>query len=207
MHLTHIQITTAKPAAKPYKLSDGDALHLLIQPNGSKFWRMNYRYLGRQKTLYIGSWPEIGLSAARERRDAARRQIASGLDPSQQKRAARREAMVAHENTFGTVAEEWLAKIDREGRATVTLQKVRWLLGIAKPILGNTPLSRVTPLDVLGVLRSLEETGRYESARRMRSVISRVMRYGVATARADRDVAVEPTSPSTFAARSPIGSD
>ena len=191
MALNHIQITNAKPRDKAYKLADSDGLYLFIQPNGAKLWRMNYRHLGRQKTLYFGAWPEVGVAAARQLRDKAREQIAAGLDPAAEKRIDTRARKVAADNTFKTIAEEWVAKNEREGRAPITLDKIRWLLGMAYPMIGTFPISKITPQEVLAVLRKVEATGRYESARRMRSVLSRVFRYGIATARADRDVAAD----------------
>lgn len=187
--LTHIQIASARPSTKPFKLSDSQNLYLTVQPNGSKLWRFNYRYLGRQKTLYIGPWPGVSLADARVHRDEARRQIAAGLDPAQEKKRARVTAKIAAANTFKDVAEEWVAKCEREGRAPVTLEKIRWLLGMAYPMIGTRPISEISPQEALAVLRKVEVTGRYESARRMRSVLSRVFRYGIATARNDRDVA------------------
>ena len=110
MALNHIQITNAKPRDKAYKLADSDGLYLFIQPNGAKLWRMNYRHLGRQKTLYFGAWPEVGLAAARQHRDKAREQIAAGLDPAAEKRIDALARKVAADNTFKTIAEEWVAK-------------------------------------------------------------------------------------------------
>jgi hypothetical protein len=131
MALNHIQITNAKPREKAYKLADSDGLYLVVQPNGTKLWRMNYRHLGRQKTLYLGAWPEVRIAAARQQRDKAREQIAAGLDPAAEKRIETLARKVAADNTFKTIAEEWVAKNEREGRAPITLDKIRWLLGIS----------------------------------------------------------------------------
>jgi integrase len=189
MALYPIHVKNALPRPSAYKLTDALGLHLLVKPTGAKLWRMNYRFLGKEKTLAFGSWPEVGLGDARERRDLARKQIAAGLDPAEQAKKAILAAKIAATNSFEAVAEEWLAKIEREGRAACTLDKVRWLLGIAYPMLGPRPITAISPQEVLLVLRKVEATGRYESARRMRSVISRVFRYAIATARADRDMA------------------
>lgn len=191
MSLTAVAVTNAKPKTKPYKLTDARALHLLVMPNGAKYWRMHYRHLGKQKTLALGVWPEVTLAEAREKRDAARKQVKSGLDPLAEKRLARIRAQIDSNITFKLIAEEWLLKCEREGKAETTLDKVRWLLGKAYPIIGNRPLNQIDVHEVLVVLRKLEAAGRYESARRMRSVISRVFRYGIATARAQRDVAAD----------------
>lgn len=191
MMLTYIQIASAKPSAKPFNLADSQGLFLTVKPNGSKLWRLSYRYLGRQKTFHIGPWPDVSLAEARVRRDEARKQIVAGLDPALEKKRARVSAKIAAANTFKDVAEEWVAKCEREERAAITLDKIRWLLGMAYPMIGSLPISDISPQEVLAVLRKVEATGRYESARRMRSVLSRVFRYGIATARTDRDVAAD----------------
>ncbi len=189
MALTHIALMRAKPEDKSYKLTDSDALYVLVTPAGAKLWRMNYRQLGRQKTLYIGSWPEVGIAAARTARDEARRQLAAGIDPALQKQNEIATAKLLAVNTFRAVAEEWLVKIELDGRASVTIEKITWLLGFAYPLIGHLPIAEITPQQALGVLRKVEASGRYESARRMRSILSRVFRYAIATARADRDAA------------------
>lgn len=189
--LTHLKIAAAKPSARPHNLSDSQGLYLCVKPNGSKLWRMSYRYCGRQKTLHFGAWPDVSISAARLGREEARKQLAAGMDPAAEKRVAMLARKVAADNTFKTIAEEWVAKNEREGRAPVTLDKIRWLLGMAYPMIGTLPISQISPQEALAVLRKVEATGRYESARRMRSVLSRVFRYGIATARTDRDVAAD----------------
>lgn len=182
-------VTNAKPRDRDYKLSDGEGLYLLVRPNGSKLWRMNYQYLGRSRTLAFGAWPDVSLADAREKRSEARRQVAAGLDPSHQRKLEQARAMISEDNSFKLVAEEWIAKNEREGMAAITLSKIRWLLAKAYPRIGTVAISKITAQEVLLVLRAVEATGRYESARRMRSVLSRVFRYAIATARAERDPA------------------
>lgn len=191
MSLSHYQIKNLQPRERPYKLADSDGLYLTVNPSGSKLWRMNYRHLGVQKCAHFGQWPHVGLAEARERRDEAKRQIAQGRDPAHEKRAARLVAMVAATNTFMCVAEEWVAKTAREGRAPVTLSKIRWLLDKAYPLIGKIPVSELTAHQVLAALRTVENKGHYESAARMRSVIGRVLRYAIATGRAARDVSAD----------------
>lgn len=181
--LTHIQIAAAKPAAKPYILTDADGLLLTVQPNGSKLWRFRYRYLGRQKTLHIGRWPDVPLADARARRDEARKQVAAGLDPAQLKLAGRKAAKIAAANTLRAVGDEWYQKCVGEALAPITLRKIRWLLDIANQTLGATPVTEITPPECIAVLRQLEGTGRRESARRLRSVLARVFRYAIHTGR------------------------
>lgn len=189
--LTHIKITSAKPSGKLYKLHDTLGLYLAVKPNGSKLWRMNYRFLGKQKTLHLGKWPAVGLAAARAKRDEAREQIAVGMDPAIEKKRARIAARHAAATTFELVAKEWLVKCERDGLAPVTIDKIRWLLDKAYPVIGDLPIAQITPHEALAVLRKIEATGAYESARRMRSVLSRVFRYGVATVRCEKDVAAD----------------
>ena len=180
-------VTSARPREREYKLPDGAGLYLLVKPNGRKLWRLNYAYLGKQRTLSFGAWPDVSLADARERRDEARKLIAAGLDPSHEAKLAEARAMLSEENSFKLVAEEWVAKQEREGMSEVTLSKIRWLLGKAYPRIGSRPVAKITPQEALAVLRSIEATGRYESARRMRSVLGRVFRYAIATTRAEMD--------------------
>ena len=189
--LTYIQINAAKPRDKEYALSDSQGLYLTVRPNGSKLWRFKYRFLDKQKTLYLGGWPTISLADARVRRDEAKKLVANGIDPALEKKRARIAAKYAAANTFEAVAEEWLVKCERDGLAPVTVDKIRWLLAKAYPWNGTIPIAQITPHEALAVVRKVEATGAYESARRMRSVLSRVFRYGVAIVRCDMDVAAD----------------
>jgi hypothetical protein len=135
--LTDTRVRNAKPAHQPTKLSDAGGLHLLIQPHGSKLWRLAYRFAGKQKTLAFGVYPTVSLQEARERRDAAKRVLARGIDPSTQRRREKQAAGADH--TFRAVAEEVLVKLAKEGRADVTLTKNRWSVELAYPLLGSRP--------------------------------------------------------------------
>ena len=191
MGLTAVAINAAKGRAKDYKLADSDGLYLLVKPNGGRYWRMNYRFRGYQKTLSFGAWPEITLIDARARRDEARREGARGTDPGEKLKLDRIAADIAAAITFRSVAEEWLTKTEKEGLSAVTLKKNRWLLAFAFEKLGHRPIAEITPHELLGVLRKIEGRGRHESAKRIRAICSQVFRYGIATARADRDVAAD----------------
>ena len=184
-------VAGAKPADKDYKLSDGAGLYLLVRPNGSKLWRFNYVHHGKHRTLAFGAWPEVGLADARGKRDEARRLVAAGLDPSHEERVARAKARVEEHDTFKTIAKEWIAKNERENMAEITLSKIRWLLDKAYPLLGSLPIEVIRPQDALAALKTLEAAGTLESARRLRSVLSRIFRFAVATARIERDVAAD----------------
>jgi len=191
MRLSALAVRNAKLREKPYKLGDGGGLYLLVKPSGTRLWRMNYAHMGRQNTLSFGEWPLIGLAEAREKRDEAKRHLAAGLDPSEERKLEQMRAEFAASNTFRAVAEEWFLKNEREGLSPVTLSKNRWLLDKAYVTLANRPISQIGVQEVLLVLRRIEAARHYESAKRMRSVISRVFRYAIATARADRDVAAD----------------
>ena len=184
MALNDTRIRNARPQAKAYKMFDGGGLHLVINPQGSRLWRLKYRIGGREKLLSIGAYPAVGLKAARE---AAKTLLAAGGDPSEQKKATKRAASTAAECSFRALADEYLAKLTAEGRAAVTLGKVEWLLGFANAEFGGQPIREITAPNVLACLRKVEQRGRHETARRLRSTIGAVFRFAVATARADTD--------------------
>jgi hypothetical protein len=187
--LNDTRVRNAKPGDRPIKLSDSGGLHLLIQPNGSKLWRLAYRFRGKQKTLAIGVYPAVTLKQARQKRDDARRLLADNIDPAMQRRLEKLTA--ASGNTFQAVAEEVLVKLGREGRADVTLAKKRWLLDFAYPAIGDRLIADITAPELLAVLRKVEERGRYETARRLRSTCGMVFRYAIATGRAERDPSLD----------------
>ena len=191
MALTAVAIKNAKSRTKPYKLADSGGLYLLVTPAGARCWRMNYRHLGKQKTLAFGVWPDTGLARAREQRDAARKVLARGDDPAEQIKLERIAATVAVANSFKAVADEWLVKVEREGRSGVTMKKLRWLLDFINESIGKRAIASISAQELLVMLRKMEGKGRYETAKRLRSTCSQVFRYAIATARAERDVAVD----------------
>lgn len=152
---------------------------------------MNYRFLGRGKTLAFESWPDVDLAGARAKRDDARRLLATGQDPAEQARLDKAAASVAAANTFKAVAEEWLVKVEKDGLAPATMKKNRWLLGFSYPSIGHRPISEIKPFELLTLFRKFETKGRHETAHRLRSVCGQVFRYAIATVRADRDVAAD----------------
>ena len=187
MALTDTTIRNAKPGPKPRKLFDERGLFLLVQPSGGKLWRLKYRYLGKEKKLSLGTYPDVSLKVARERRDEARTILASGTDPATLKAELKNEAKEAAANTFAPIGEEYVANIEREGRAAVTIKKTRWLLSLLNRNLGKRPISEITPAELLEALQEVEKQGHLETARRMRSLSGRIFRYAVATSRATAD--------------------
>ena len=188
--LNDLRIRQAKARERDYKLSDYDGMYLLVSRAGGKLWRLGYRFGGKQKSLSLGAYPTISLADARERRDAARKLIANGIDPSLARRLEK-IAAAAGGNSFREVAEEFLDKQAREGRAAQTLKKNRWLLEPAYKIFGDRPIGEITAPELLHALRTFEQRGRYESARRMRTIAGMVFRYAIATGRASRDISLD----------------
>jgi integrase len=187
MALTHFELQNAKPAAKPFKLADGGGLFLIVQPNGSKLWRLRYFHLGKERSLSIGAYPVVSLAEARECRERAKRQIASGADPSVQKKLARIAAAAASHNTFGLIATDYLERLEANGASPATLKKNRWFLeDLARPI-ANRPIGEITAAEVLDLLQRIEKSGRRETAHRMRGVIGSVFRLAIVTLRATSD--------------------
>ncbi|MCA8906593.1 MAG: integrase arm-type DNA-binding domain-containing protein [Rhodospirillaceae bacterium] len=187
MPLTDRQIRSFKPAAQPAKHSDGGGLHVLVTPNGSKLWRLSYRFDGKQKTQALGAYPAISLADARQKRDAAKSLLASGLDPSQQAKLEKIRQQVARSNTFAAVAEAFFAKVEREGKSEQTLTKKRWLISLALPDLGRRPITEITAAEVLIPLRKVEARGNYETARRLRATIGQIFCYAIANQQAEND--------------------
>ena len=200
MALTDTAIRLAKAEASDRKLADSKGLYLLVTASGSKLWRLKYRIDGKEKKLALGSYPDVGLKDARARRDAARQLAQAGSDPSIAKREARIAKRIASANTFAGIAEEYIAKLEAEGKAAITIAKTRWLLTKLSPPLGARPIVEISPHELLAVLKRVERAGQRETARRLRSFSSRVFRYAVATARAS----VDPAQPLQGALVSPL---
>src|SRR6516225_3181094 len=109
MQLTDMRIRSAKPSGKAYKISDGGSMYLLVVPTGARYWRLDYRFAGKRRTLALGIYPDVTLASARGRREEARAMLAKGIAPAQAKRATKRLSKLASENTFEAVAREWLS--------------------------------------------------------------------------------------------------
>lgn len=188
--LTDAKVKNAKPAARPYKLSDGGWLYLLVTPSKTKLWRMAYRHNGREKLLSLGAYPEMSLKGAREKRDAAKAKLREGIDPGEAKKLERLTQATDAAITFRLVAEEYLARQDARKRAPATLEKNRWLLEQAYAGIGNRPIGAIKAAEVMAVLKTVEQRGRLETARRLRAIIGAVFRHAIATVRAEADPTV-----------------
>jgi hypothetical protein len=184
--LTDAKIRTVLPSDKDITLVDGDGLFLLIKPNNSRLWRFKYRFQGKPKMIGMGSYPVVSLKMARERRGEARTLVASGIDPSQQ-RKDERAAQSAAVRTFAKLFDEWLDH-KTSHLAETTKAKIRNSMDAhAIPKLGTKPVTEITSEDVLNCLRVIEAQGALEMARRVRAWISRVFRYGIITGQCTSD--------------------
>jgi integrase len=194
-------IRHTKPGAKPRKLFDGNGLFLLVQPNGSRWWRLKYRFDGAEKTLSLGVYPEVSLKQARERREALRKQIAEGVDPSAVRKAEKR----AQANTFEAVAREWYEQRVPNWTNEYAKLLLRRLERNLFPWIGSKPVAKLTAADILDCLQRVHKRGALETAHRVRGTCSEVMCYAVATRRAERDPVVDlkgalpPSKPVHFA--------
>lgn len=173
------------------KMADGGGLTLFLRPNGH-YWWFRYRFGGKERTLSLGSYPEVTLAQARERRDEARRLLAEGVDPSAQRKAARAARTESVDNTFDAVAREWYETRHRnevvESHAT---RNWRRLERHTFPTLARRPIAEIEPPEVLQALRRIEDQGYIETAQRVRALIGQVFRYAVATGRARRDITTD----------------
>jgi integrase len=191
MALTDVKVRSAKPTDKPYKLTDGEGMHLMVHPNGSKYWRLQYRFDGKQKMLALGIYPEISLSEARQRRDEAKRQVANAIDPSEQKKVEKQARKATVESTFKAIALEWHA-----------YKSPNWSKGYAEdlmeafendifPDIGKRPIAEIKPLEILSSLRKLEKRGVLDKLRKIRQACNQVFRYAIVTGRAETNPASE----------------
>ena len=186
-YLTETRIRVAKASDKPYKLYDERGLHMLVTPHGGRLWRLRYWLEGREKLLTLGAYPDVPLKRAREKRDEARKLIADGIDPNARRKALR-EAPV---DTFEAVAAEWLALQSKAlSSETMSMLGAR-LKNFLYPYVGRRPVGTITAQELLATLRRIEARGRHETAHRVRALAGRVLRYAVATGRAQHDVAAD----------------
>lgn len=190
MALTDIAIRNAKAGAKPFKMTDGQGMFLLVTPAGGKLWRLKYRIDGREKLLALGTYPEISLSDARKRREDARAMIAQGKDPSREKQRDKVRSRIQAADTFSAIAEEYCSKRKRDGEkgwSPATAVRSEYLLSLLNGSIGRLPIAEIEPADVLSAVRRIEGRGKLESARRTLQLASAVFRYAVATARLRSD--------------------
>lgn len=185
--LTAIEVKQAKPGDKDRKLADGGGLFLLVTRSGAKYWRYKYRYVGREKLLALGIYPDVSLADARKRHQAARERLAQGIDPSEVRKVEKLTRHQAAAESFEAIAREWFATKQRNKSEGHRKRTERMLEKDLFPHLGARPITAITAMELLAVLRNVEGRGAIDIAHRARQVAGRVFRYAVATGRAERD--------------------
>ena len=185
--LSDAKARNAKSKARPYKISDGEGLFLVVMPSGSKYWRLRYFYAGKEKMLALGVYPEVSLADARDKRAQARKVLAAGNDPSNVKREAKRLIKQRNANSFESVAREWYEKGKHTWAASSVIDKLARLEHHVFPKLGPRPIADITPPDVLDMLRAIEARGTLETAKRVMQMCGQIFMYAIATGRAQRN--------------------
>ena len=191
MPLTDTKCRNAKGQIKPRKLSDGGGLHLLVNPDGAKYWRLAFRWHGKQRTLALGVYPAVGLMEARAARDEAKRDLAANIDPSVLKRERKRAAQIATGNTFEAVAREWHENWKDARSPYYAAQILRRLEANAFPVIGRRPIAAIEPPELLDMLRKVEKRGVNETARRLKQLVGQIFRLAIVTGRAKRDPSID----------------
>lgn len=191
MPLTDSAARNAKPRedGKPAKLADSLGLTLLVMPNGSKYWRLKYRFLGKEKLLALGVYPEVSLKEARLKRDEARKLIAEGTDPGAKRREDKLTAKIAAANTFEAITREWHTKESHEWSTAHATRVMSAMEAHIFPFIGQRPITEIKPLELLEVLRRLERAGSIETTSRLRQRCSAVFRLAILTGRCENDPA------------------
>ena len=185
--LTDTAIRSLTTREKPYKLFDGRGLYLLVQPSGGRWWRLKYRLGGKEKSLSLGTYPDVSLKRARQHREETRALVAEGIDPS----VVRKAEQFQQDQTLEAVAREWFSKRSpswaKSHSSAIMSRLERWVF----PWLGSRATGEVSAAELLAMLRRIEERGRLETAHRVRGYCSQIFRYAIATQRAERDVAAD----------------
>ncbi len=187
MPLTHTEIRNAKPRAKPIRLFDAEGLYLEVSPAGGKLWRFKYRFSGKEKRLALGVYPTVSLATARQRRDDARRMLADGADPSEQRKAEKALGSDLAANTFEVVGREWYSKVSAVMAESTKDNLSRRLNAYVYPAIGHRPVSSLTAADLIGVIALIEKRGALDVARRAHNIMGRIFRYAVGRGLATRD--------------------
>ena len=191
MYLTEMKIKKAKPKDKAYKISDGDGMHVLVSPNGSKYWRLKYRFDGKEKLLALGIYPEVTLTEAREKRLAARKLISQKIDPGAKKRQDKIESKLSSQSTFEVIARKWHEKKQSELSERYATTIMTRLEADVFPRIGHYPIKDITPRILLNALQEIEKRGVYEITRRAKQYCGQILRFAIPYGLVDRDITVD----------------
>jgi len=188
--LSEVKVRNAKPKENNYKLFDGGGLYVLVTPSGGKLWHFKYRFDKKEKKLTLGTYPEISLADARQKREEARKQIAHGIDPGAV-RKAQKQAKTEETETFEVIALEWHTKFSLSWAIGHSQKILNALKRDLFPWIGSKPIVNIKAPELLAVLRRVESRGALDTAHRLRTIAGQVFRYAVATGRAERDQAAD----------------
>ncbi len=191
MPLTHLDCKNFKPTGKTYRRFDSHGLYLQIVPQGSKYWRLKYRFNGQEKRLALGVFPEISLLEARELRDKARKQLSQGIDPFAAKQEQKREIALNAATTFELVAREWHEQNKGKWTPAYSEDILHRLEADIFPTIGKQAIACLRPIQILETLRKIEKRGAFEMARRALQYCSQIFRYAVITERAERNPTID----------------
>jgi integrase len=191
MKLTDKTCKNAKPSAKPRKLTDGDGLYLEVMPSGSKYWRLKYRFAGREKRLALGVYPQVSLAEARAGREAARKLLASGTDPSFAKQERKRQLLLNADNTFEAIAREWHQHNIAKWKPDYGVIVLGRLEADIFPEIGKLPIKEINAPRLLKAIQEIEKRGAHEVARRGLQTCGQVFQYALITGRAERNPAID----------------
>ncbi len=193
MLLTDIAVRQARPKEKEYRLSDQRGLLLVVRPTGAKWWRLRYTFQGKEKMISLGVYPDVSLSMARDRRDAARRVLADGRDPSAERRAEKEALHHAEKGTFEIIGRNYLATLAKKARigkgSIKTYKKAKWMLEtFIFPALGSKPIGQITASELLVELKKIEMKGLHETARRTKQRCGKIFRHAIGLGHKVRDL-------------------
>ena len=187
MPLTDVAIRNVLPRERPFRLFDGGAMYLEVHPSGAKYWRLKYRWQGREKRLALGVYPKVGLKDARGRRDKAKQSLENGIDPGQARKTLKAARVVESAGTFRAIATEWIARNSQRWVPAHLARLQRRFETDVYPLIGDRPMAGLAATDLLAVGRRIEARGAHDTAHRALRECSQVFRYGVAIGRVDRD--------------------
>ncbi|MDN0124783.1 MULTISPECIES: tyrosine-type recombinase/integrase [Yersinia] len=197
MPLTDLELRRSKPKEKPYTLSDGHGLSILIEPNGSKGWRFRYRFDGKPKMLSLGTYPTVSLTDARQKRDEAKKLVVAGINPSEARQQQKRARQDIAGSTFEGIAREWYEKRFDRWSASYSEEMIKTFEKDVFPYIGHRPIAEIKPMELMAVLAKLDERGASEKMRKVRQRCGEVWRYAIITGRAEYNPA--PDLASAFA--------
>lgn len=189
--LTDTQVKAAKPKDKDYKLFDGEGLYVLVKPNNKKYWRLKFRFAGKEKVLALGVYPKVSLAQARQSTTKEKAKLLEGIDPSHERKVKKLTANLSSDNTFASIADEFIDKKMQRMSKVHLDRTTRAINRDLKPFIGSRPVSEITAPELLAILRKVEERGAIETAHRIKQVAGQIFRYAIATGRAERDISAD----------------